>query len=370
MILSVFSPPTAPCYLCAMISLTTTFNTLYFSAELPDEVVFTTDNPYIEVRVYFYHAVIFSTTLYPYNGKATFHDLRSLVEAAIIKEGYSHGSFTLFAKYDSQSASTDDFDVVYSDIIQTFSAEIFCSSHFLTTRTSFRISRDGTQRLSLYAKAHETYDGYTECVVLPNGATSPVVLRLTDTVNRTSGWAAGVDYFEINAELIQDAVYDNFPQQAGKLLAFTVHRGARAMTFFVTDDRFNVSFSFRNAFDCVEYAELTAVTTAKQKMEQSEAVCQRNHIFYDRQTEQTFEVETAFLTHEEAIWLNQMLASRKVENTAAVGADKEVLIIESTSEISDSDDAKNRIKFTWKFAKDVQRQRVGFKSINFTTELA
>ena len=353
-----------------MISITTTFNTVYFSAELPDEVIFTTDNPYIEVRVYYFHAVFFRTTLYPYNGKTTFHDLRSLIETAIIKEGYSHGTFSIFAMYDSQTASTNEFDVIYSDIIQSYSAESFCSSHFLTTRTSFRISRDGTQRLSLFAKANETYDGYTECVVLPNGATRPVVLRMTDTVSRVSGWAAGVDYFDINTELIQDAVYDYFPEQAGTLLAFTVHRGGRAMTFFVTDERFSVSFSFRNAFDCIEYAEITAVTTAKQKMEQSEAVCQRNHIFYDRQTEQTFEVETACLTYEEAVWLNQMLASREVKNTAAIGSDKEVLIIESTSEISDSDDAKNRIKFTWKYAKDVQRQRIASKPINFTTELA
>ena len=354
-----------------MFQITTQFQSLYLSAELPEKVEFSVDSTSFTLMVYHDHTTIFRTTLYPYNGNAVLHDLRSIIEDALRTDSGSRPTFSLYITNGSSYASSNEFNVVYSDIILNYSADLFCRNYFLTTRTSFRISSTGVQRLSLFAKAGETYDGYTECVVLPEGAATPVVLRLIDTVYRTSAWSDGVDYYDIEADLINDAVCDNYPDQAGKLLAFTVHRGNRTMTFYVTDEEPDVTFKFRNAFDCIEYAELYAVTMAKQKMERSEAVCQRNHIFYDQQTEQTFEVETACMTYEEAVWLNQLLASRKVIYANAVGGQNvEVLIIDSTSEVSDSDDAKNRIKFTWKYANDVQRHRILSKSMNFTMELS
>ncbi len=353
-----------------MITIQTTFNQLYLSAELPEEVVISTNLAAVNVTVYYFHAVCFTTTLYPYSGKATLRDIRSIIEQVIREEGYSCGQFEVYVTGGSENASSGDFNVVYSDIIQQYSADTFCSGYFLTTRTSFRISSSGVQRLSLFAKAGETYTGYTDCVVLPAGSSTPVILRLTDTVQRTANMQAAVDYFDIEADLIQDAVYDNYPEQAGKLMAFTVHRGNRAMTFFVTDEEPDKNFSFLNAFDCLEYAEIYGVTTAKQKVERSEAVCGRRHLFYDKETTQSFEVETAALTYEEAVWLQQMLSSRKVIVEGLPGTNVEVLITESNTEISDSDNEKNRIKFTWKLADNVQRQRITYKSMNFNSELS
>ena len=81
-------------------------------------------------------------------------------------------------------------------------------------------------------------------------------------------------------------------------------------------------------------------------------------------------METAALTYEEAVWLQQMLSSRKVIVEGLPGTNVEVLITESNSEISDSDNEKNRIKFTWKLADNVQRHRIIYKSMNFNSELS
>lgn len=352
-----------------MISIQTTFKTLYLSAELPEEIVISTDRASVNVAVYYFHSVCFSTVLYPYSGKAGLRDIRSIIEQVIKEESYSCGQFLVYVSGGTENASSGEFNVVYSDIKQQYSADGFCNSYFLTTRTSFRISPLGCQRLSLYAKAGETYTGYTDCLVLPTGSSTPVVLQIADTVQRTAQMQAAVDYFDIQVELIQDAVYDNYPDMAGKLIAFTVHRGNRAMTFYVTEEEPDKTFAFLNAFDCLEYAEIYGVTTAKQKVERSEAVCGRRHLFYDQENTQSFEVETAALTYEEAVWLQQMLSSRKVIAQDLPGTNVEVLITESTAEISDSDDERNKIKFTWQLADNVQRQYVRTKTVNFRTEL-
>ena len=121
------------------------------------------------------------------------------------------------------------------------------------------------------------------------------------------------------------------------------------MTFYVTDETPDIVFSFRNAFNVIENAELYAVTTIKQKVEHSEANCQRNRIFYDRSTEYTYEVETAALPYEEAVWLQQLVASHNVTKD-----EREILITDSEAEISDSDSETNRHKFTYKFARNEQ----------------
>lgn len=351
-----------------MLQITTTFNALYLSADLPDEVVFTVDLPSFTVIVFQDHAIRFQTTLYPYNNKATLHDLRSIIEDALRLKDNIRPTFEVSISDGTTYVSSGEFEVVYSEIIPNYNAIDFCKGRFLTTRTSFRISRSGTQRLSWFCRAGETYSAYTECVVRPRYGGAMKVVTVNEAVQRTASWASSVDKFEFPVDFYQDYLDGNYPDEYLELIAFTIHRGNRVMNFYITDEQPDVIFKFYNAFDCLEYAELFAVTTAKQKIERSEAICQRNHLFYDQKNEQTFEVETALLSYEEAVWLNQMLSSRKVMQADYHWQGVEVLITESTSEISDSDDAKNRIKFTWKWAKEVQMKRIYYKGMNFTTE--
>ena len=75
----------------------------------------------------------------------------------------------------------------------------------------------------------------------------------------------------------------------------------------------------------------------------------RETMFYDQKTQTSFEVETAALPYEEAVWLNQLFASHSVTKD-----ERAILITSSESEPSDADNATNRHKFTYRFARDVQ----------------
>ena len=110
------------------------------------------------------------------------------------------------------------------------------------------------------------------------------------------------------------------------------------------------------------------MTTRKQKVERSEANCNFDHIFYDQKTEIAFEVETAALPYEEAVWLNQVFASRYVAIPIYGETFEQILITDSTSEITDSDKEQNRLKFTYKFAKDKQHKYVDYSPAYFTEE--
>ena len=81
--------------------------------------------------------------------------------------------------------------------------------------------------------------------------------------------------------------------------------------------------SYLNA---IEHNEFYAVTTIKHRIERNEANCLRDRIFYDQQTETEYEVETAAIPYEEAVWLTQLYTSRYVALHIGAGNYKQILI--------------------------------------------
>ena len=141
------------------------------------------------------------------------------------------------------------------------------------------------------------------------------------------------------------------------------------MTFYVTDEQPDLTISFYDGFYNLAIAELYAVTTRKLEVERNEATCQHTTRFYDQQEELTFEVETSFLPYDEAVWLEQMLSSRSVGvRIGNTNQTRTILITDSTSEISDSDKEKNKLKFTYKLAKPEQYKLFDTNGQYFTEE--
>ena len=283
---------------------------------------------------------IFQTTLFPYEGKITLYDLRTILEDYMKSVRHAIVQTAIWVNDDAaeETFMSDDMYVVYSDFLIQDPTSFF-ARHFLTTRSSFRIHRYGTQTLSWFAAAGESVGGYIDAVSL-DAERNAIVTRIeeeTESSEFPSVCEAMMNVPEIQAQV------------TGTLVSFTVHRGSRSMTFYVTEETPDLVIAFRNAFNVEERAELYAVTTTKQKVEHSEANCQRNRIFYDRRTEHTYEVETAALPYEEAVWLQQLFASHYVTKD-----EREILITDSESEISDSDNEENRHKFTYKFARNEQ----------------
>lgn len=347
--------------------INTPFNDLYLSAMLPETVSFTVqdENASAVVTVYVDHQIVFKTTLYAYGHNMYLNDIRSIIEEGIRQNENAHGECALMISDEESNASTQNFVVLISDFAIP-GPLFFLATHFLTTRTSFRIHRSGKQTLAWLPSSAGTMMKYIDALILPEGENTPTVLR----------WDQGQQqYFDgqlysytVKVQTISDYFEQNYPVKKGKLLSFTVHVGLRSMTFFVTDEQPDFRLSFLNAFNITEYAELYAVTTRKQKVERSEAHCNFDHIFYDQNTEISFEVETSALPFEEAVWLNQLFSSRYVAIPIYGNVYEQVLITDSSSEIADSDKEQIRLKFTYKYAKDKQHKYVDYPRAYFTEE--
>lgn len=323
-----------------MVNFITTIEDIVTSADLPDRFEFSMTGPSALVYVMVEHMQIFMTHLFPYNGTTTLYDLRSIVVDYLRSNGSPMAMFAVWVNEEGSedTAKSNYFHVVYSDISIADTTD-FLTHHFLTTRSSFRISRQGQQVLSWFAAEGDTIQGFIDAVsITADGNTA--VTRInegSEEISAHSIWTKTIRVEEV-AEQTPD-----------KLVAFTVHRGSRSITFYVTEEVPDITLSFRNAFNAMESAEIYAVTTTKQKVERSEAHILRARSFYDQTTETTFEVVTAALPYEEAIWLQQLFASYLVTKGG-----REILITESESEISDEDSEQNRAKFTWKYAKQTQ----------------
>ena len=99
---------------------------------------------------------------------------------------------------------------------------------------------------------------------------------------------------------------------AARLLAFSVHVGARAFTYYVSPCEPQLRMFFRNAFNLWECCELFAITTQIAESERSIAVTNRISTFYNQRNEKKYEVESAGLTYEQAQWIEQLFYSHDV----------------------------------------------------------
>ena len=123
------------------------------------------------------------------------------------------------------------------------------------------------------------------------------------------------------------------------LLSVTVRCGNRSATFFVDPALADIEpFYYLNCFGVSEHLSLQRVTTSKE-----------------------YEVESAPLTSDECLQVEQMFTSPTVRIPFGIYAVQyetdfdaltTILITDFTSEISDTNEKPNSVKFTWRFAEN------------------
>jgi len=119
-----------------------------------------------------------------------------------------------------------------------------------------------------------------------------------------------------------------------------------------------VPFYYLNCFGVVEQLPLQHITTEKVKSDRSVAKLGRASRFYDVTTSKEFKVESAPLTSDECLQVKQLFTSPTVRIPFGIysvlyetdfDALTTILITDFTSEISDTDEKPNSVKFTWRF---------------------
>ena len=329
-----------------MASFTTSFDSIMTTAALPDavEISTSTTDEELQVSVIVNSATAATVDLYPFSGQVVLYDIRTIIEDVMLQNNLAFATCNVSVVDNNATTSAGSFTVIMSDIdIPNIST--WLASHFLTTRTSHRISANGQQLVNWFSAQGESVNYKIEAIV-DNGTTQVVSTwteRASQTVNK------GVYYSLISVE----GIIAHFEDE-GQVRAFKVYRGAnRTMEFYITEEEPNMLFKFKNNFNVEEYVGLYAATNRKQKLEASEANILRTMVKYDFNTITEYEVVSAMLSVEEAKWLSQMVASREVHLKINASTWKEILI-DGESEVSDLAGDENRLKFSYQFAKRVQ----------------
>ncbi len=316
-----------------------------FTSNLPSEIFITTDATSVEISVTCGTNTVFTTTLYPYDKLATLYDLRSIIEGYMSELHLVYTTLSLKAVTSTETASTSQVAIVYSRLnVTAGEASSFIQSFFLTTRPSFSIPRNSFQQLAFCLLPNITTHCYTECLALFDGETTPRVVRLTDS-------DITVTKFSLQRITINPAALESRIGQSCRLLQFTVHRGFRSKTFYVTDRTPNLTLQVRGEFNCIEYIHLTCVTKKKLSLDRSTATCLGITSFYDDQSEYEYEVESSMLPYDQAIHFTQLLLSPFIYLVDYNDSNIPILITDISHDISDAHNATNSIKFKYKYTR-------------------
>ena len=326
-----------------MLKINYTPSTYVFTCNIPSEIEISTDAASVYVTIACGPDTIFESTLYPYNNTATLYDARSIIEGHLLDKQRVFSNFVITADTKTEEATTPERHFIYSRLSLATNAMGFVQLFFLTTRSMFTIPRNSFQSLSAFYLPDVALQGYTECLALFDGESTPRMVRIEDAKVDTK-----------NSTLIRDIIspiaIETRIGSKCRLLQFTVHRSFLAKTFYVTDRTPNLTLLVRNEFNCDEYIHLTCVTKSKLDLDRSTATSLGVTTFYDDKSAYEYDVESSMLTFEEAKHFSQLLLSRHVNIVEKGGALAPITVTDINSEISDADNATNSIKFKYKYS--------------------
>lgn len=356
-------------------TIKTTFDSIYLTAHLPEEVSIETDAARLEVNIFVDDVKVFKSVYYPFDKMVSVRDIRSIIEASMCErqlvmatlkmEIYEpkssvntptsvtideNGNYVVTYGSDgsaSPNASLDNVKMVYCRFKSDISSEGYLGCRFLTTRKSALMSHNGKLSLSNYTKAY--VQGSNNALIYYS---HPQVPEQIFSYHANLGKMQSATEKIVTAELSYDYFKSMVDQARGtncKVHGVEYRIGVRQFNIFFTDEKPTETFVFLNAFNIMETAYLYNTTSIKTEVDRIEAVCGHRTQFYDETVKVKHEVETAPLTYDEAKWLNQMLTSKLVKRPISVDESAQVLISDISSEVTDSDKELIRIKFSWKY---------------------
>lgn len=330
-------------------SVTTYIPSLVFSNDI-DEITFSTDLPKLYLEIYNNGTLLYETTLYRYESSLSLYNLSEIIELPMKERGLDFTKFSiLYYDEDNSLLGEISLNVIYCAHKLGIEAQSFANQHFLTTRNQKIIHPHSSEFLSFYHDIEDCAISFS-CIFFDadnkfystevEGPTlsfsSPGVYRLVLNTDDLVASLAELGYSDV------------------QLASFSVSVGQRSFSFFFSAHKPDVEFTFLNIFNVPEVASFSAVTTAKTSVGRSLAKLRNKAVFYDQTTEKTYDVQTAPLHSSVATWVEQLFESVDVRLGRNLDLDvlPEILITDSTVEITDNNAELNRVKFSWRFADE------------------
>ena len=374
---SVFSYSYNSKYLRCMILLSFYTSDVMLASDIPDINIFT-DHDYVDFRLLSGGYPLLEGRYYALNGKATVTDISSLVENYLAGNTDNPlAEFVVEASYDDELAEKE-FTALYCNVATGMSDPAdWLLQNFLTLTKSRRIAPDDFINLMWYAYAKESLAFRVLATYVDaegNRGTSSYIASGNGIV------ASGGEVFSqyIYLDQVCDTIKNATKLSAITLLSVTAQCGDRSLTCFVDKSLADiVPFYYLNCFGVPEHISLPRTTTAKVKCDRSVATLSKTSQFYDVTTSKEYEVESGPLTADECLQVEQMFTSPLVRVPLTFGgiifetdfdALYTILITDFTSELSDSDEKLNSVKFTWRYADNRPKVNISEDSEVFTTE--
>ena len=339
--------------------------TIALSCNLPDVHIFT-DCDFVDFRLAPVGGLpLLEGRYYVLNGVATVTDIASLVENFFVGSTDTPTcEFEIEASTPTDRA-TKTFNVLpcYVDLGMGDLSD-WLTENFLTLVPIKRIAPDSFISVLWYTTERESASFRVYCTFL-NDKGQRGTYHYVHSGNGMIAHINGVMSEFIMLNEVTERVKSAMKIDSLTLQSVTVRCGNRSATYFIDPSLSGLTpFWYTNCFNVPEQLLLPRVTTEKVKSDRSVAILGRFAQFYDISTAKEYEVQSGPLTYDECMQVEQMLTSQNVrvpwgEYSSPTETDFEamhqILITDFTSELSDSDEKPNSVKFTWRYADNRQK---------------
>ena len=190
--------------------------------------------------------LVFAASHFPYYGQIKVYDLRSVVEYYMRSQGSSLMDFAITADDGSGVRQLCSFKVIYLEHRFDGDITVFLRNNFLTNTSSKMTSQKALEKLTVYLEAGQSERVRYEIVTQREDEPAQLTVATEDIGGYTGARLVDIS---LSCEVIREM---GSIDPAARLLAFSVHVGARAFTYYVSPCEPQLRMFFRNAFNVWE----------------------------------------------------------------------------------------------------------------------
>jgi hypothetical protein len=308
-----------------------------FSSGL-NELVFATDQNKAVLSLTAGEKEILSETYIPdASGRITINDLQGLIEPYLVTNLIERCSYRIT---DGSSEQNKNFTVQFCAAESSMPAADFMAGYFLSTLMGEKVTAIGRKEF-VHLVTTEACPVIATCVYYRDEdglSTHEVSLRqVTDTDKIVT--------VEVSPELLVKPGFE--------LVRYIIHAGVRTQTFSLDPDAPDVApvLLFTNSFGCQETVYCTGTHALEPEYARSTAYT--NGMFRNYRIDETkvFKANTGVLTHEMALWLDDLFRSKEIYLLEGTTVGKEITITESESKRSNDPDHLPFFTFSYRYAQ-------------------
>lgn len=338
------------------------------TSELSDISIFT-DHEAVDFSLYAGGTEVLSGRYYALNGSIRICDIAPLIEGAIVGNTEALLADCEIEVYAGSESATHEFQVLYcdKDLGNLITME-WLSQNFLTLTPYRRIAPGGFFEVQWYAADREGISFRVYCTYL-NAEGKRDTYSFVQSGNGLVQHGAGIRREIVTLRDVEEKIKSAKRIDTLTLQSVTVRCGNRSLTVFVDPALTGIiPFHYTNCFNVAESLVLPRVTTEKIKVDNSIASLGKSSRFYDVNISKEYEVQSGPLTSDECLQVEQLLTSPDVRIPWGIYSSLEeidfyaltpIMITDFTSELSDTDEKPNSVKFTWRFMEN--RPKVSLK---------